>query len=373
MKLSHTKIEKYLTCPMSYYLHYIEYLREDFIASPLFFGIAFDEAMNELLKTKMEGGPASCNPYKVFDDHFKTAVLNKEVISLKSSLKARYAQSDFNACLLEPEDLKELSEFIEANGYQEFDPLKLKSQIDTTIEAGGYECLDNTDRQFLNLIHYLSLRRKGHVMISAFIEDLLPKIKKVISIQEEVSLPNENGDILTGKIDFRALLEGVEGIVTCDNKSSSNKYAANSVLKSKQLSVYCEHTEDKHAAYFVVGKKPTKIVEKTCKSCGKIVEGGRAKTCQETINGERCNGEFEIVEYEKLITQLIVDTPSEETKQETFDEMVEVMQKIKNNDFPKKGLEENKCFSFGRKCGYYEYCRNGDMTNLLDLKENKDA
>lgn len=369
MKLSYTQIEKYTFCPFAWHLHYQEYLRENYVSSSLCFGNAFDAAINELLRTKMKNGITSCNPYKIFDDNFQTAVIGKEVIDLKTSHRVYYIKSDYNDIFFLPEDIKEIKDFLLKNGYENDNPLALRREINQLIENNSFEILDQTDRTLVNLMNYLCLKRKGHLMISSYIEELLPRIKEVISIQEEVGLTNEAGHQFIGKIDFRAILHGIDGIITCDNKTASELYKSKSVLESKQLSIYTEHTGDKKAAYFVVGKKPIKIVEKTCQKCGKITKGGKSKVCQEETDGKKCKGEYKIEEYEKIPTQVIIDEPLEETKQNTFIEIESAMTEILNGNFPQKGLENNKCFAFGKKCPYHDYCRNGDKTGLIDLKE----
>ena len=61
-----------------------------------------------------------------------------------------------------------------------------------------------------------------------------------------------------------------------------------------------------------------------------------------------------------------LDNLSKELSQKTFDKIGEVCYSIKNEEFEKN---EESCFSFGRKCVYWNYCRNGSMKNLVKLED----
>lgn len=83
-----------------------------------------------------------------------------------------------------------------------------------------------------------SLECKGHMILEAYVEQVLPKIERVILVQHEVSLTNELGDSLIGVVDLVAQIDGKVYIL--DNKTSSIKYSEDAAAISQQLGTYFE-------------------------------------------------------------------------------------------------------------------------------------
>ena len=370
MKLSHTKISKYKECPKSYDLYYNKKIRPDYVNSALFFGVAFDEALNVLLLnkkeilTKEEKKLVDKCPYAVFDEYFTQTEVNGETITLGTSEKARYSKYDFCQEILLDEDYEAMK--LGCADYEENDPIVLRNQIIKVIEEGNISSLSKDDMKFLTLTNWIALRRKGHEMLAAYINDIYPQIERVESIQDVVTLESDDGHGITGKIDYRAKFKGYEGVVTADNKSSSNKYPKNSVEKSEQLGIYQQYTGDDLCAYTVIMKKPTLIKEKTCSECKEVFIGGRRKVCG------NCKKDLQVEEYSKIETQLIVGKPNPEFLDNYFDEINDIIDKILANKFP-KNIEKIRsgCYSYGARCPYYEYCKSDgiNMNNLVDLRK----
>ena len=89
VRLSNSAIDKFKECPQRYKRHYIDKLRSVFIGSPLFFGSAVDEALNELLKTKMKSNKEEIrDPFEVFHENMNEMEYNKEILYLAKSLKS---------------------------------------------------------------------------------------------------------------------------------------------------------------------------------------------------------------------------------------------------------------------------------------------
>ena len=106
-------------------------------------------------------------------------------------------------------------------------PIEVMENIQKFIKANkpeGYTLLDEIDKVFYNYANWISLVRKGVMMIEEYKRTILPQIDEVISIQKKVDLPNADGDNIIGFIDFTGKLKGEDFVRTCDNKTSGRKY-----------------------------------------------------------------------------------------------------------------------------------------------------
>jgi len=363
MRLSHSAMEKYRSCPASYNLHYNEKLRSHRIPSPFLLGTATDEAFNIILLrkkdslTESEKNKVELDPYKIFDYYFTKRQVGEELLDIRTSELPEYYKSDFDPFVLKEEDWKTLEMYIKNAGYDIEDPEELYYTLQDTDKKG----LSFTDACYINYCCWLSLRRKGHLMIDTYVNEIMPKIKKVHSIQREVDLPNDDGDHICGFIDFEAELEGHEGIYTVDNKTSGRSYKKDAVNEKEQLLLYDEETNNGKAAYIVLLKDIKHTKELTCVECGKVYKRA-VKSCGNTIDGKKCNGELELSIVEsKAKHQIVVDTINEEKKDLLFEEIDDILLNIREEKFPQN---RDNCFSYGKKCIYYDVCRDGNREGL---------
>lgn len=389
MLISYSQITKYKECQKKWELHYLKKIRSVYIPSPLHFGNALDEAFNVLLLTKKkkllgeEKQLVKQDALAVFDHHFVQYVVDKDVgpIDISAHHFMQYSNSDFSYELLLEEDYEKLETYIKNAGFEgNPDPIDLYEEIKEEIVQGNK--LELTQQCYFNYCSWLSLRQKGHLMVECYKNEILPKIKEVHSIQRKVSLPNGEGDDLIGYIDAEIEFEDHEGVHTADNKSSSSRYkedAVNDIEEKGQLLIYDEEAENKKGAYIVVLKKPRYIKHKVCLKCEEPTTG-REDTCavevrvpgkkEGTTKKGRCGGVLEIEELEPIIDhQIITDDIDEDKKDLLFEEISDIMYSMKVN----KVHQENRdsCFSFGRKCAYFDYCRRGSMEGLKVKKGSK--
>jgi hypothetical protein len=171
--------------------------------------------------------------------------------------------------------------------------------------------------------NFLSLKYKGHKLLEAYCREILPRIKKVISIQDEITIlgydddGNETEDSIYGKLDLIAMIELDSGEIVnalLDNKTTSEAYSKNSVQIKDQLALYATGFSDiEWFGYLTLNKKNYK-------------------------------------------TQVIVDKIPEEKKQEVLTKFVTTLDKIKNNSFEKN---KKSCYSFGRRCEFWTHCYQG--------------
>lgn len=383
-RISWSQLEIFKTCPRKWWLHYKDNLRSIKLSSPLHFGIAIDEAQGILLlkkKKKLPGEEKQLvkkDPYKVFDHLFTEAIFDKDVgpENISSHHLMDYYNSDFDENVLFEEDYELLEKYIEDAGFEgNPDPIDLYEEIKEDKNNG--ELLELTQLCYFNYCSWLSLRRKGHLILDSFIKNIMPKIKVVHSIQKKVSLPNGEGDELIGYIDAELEFEDEPEVVyTVDFKTSSSRYdsgAVNDIEEKGQLLIYDEFNGLGFAAYCVLMKKIKVVKHKTCQTCGEKTTGREAKCAVEiqvpgkrpgTTKKSKCKGEFDIEVEPYSDFQIIKDNVDEEKKDLLFEEISDIMENMENKVISKN---LDACFSYGKPCAFFNYCRtNGqDLTDLV--------
>jgi hypothetical protein len=264
---------------MSYKLHYIDRKRSLKTSSALCFGNSIDNALNELLLTRNYAGAE--------------LVFTEDWLQYKENYNIVFYKSDSDITLL---------------------TLQQAEDIDA----------EQDEEKKLHLLAWYTLFQKGRAMLDAYYRDILPRIVKVISVQEPINLVGydddgqETSDSITGIIDLVAEVvmddgEIVEAII--DNKTSSQPYPKNSIEKKEQTALYSvAKPQYSHVGFAVMMKKQL----------------GR--------------------------TQLLIGKPPEELKEQTMQNFLDVLGKINAGHFPQN---RKSCFAFGSKCCYYSYCHKG--------------
>lgn len=377
------------TCKAQYNLHYNEKLRSDKVSSAFLFGGAVDEACNILLLrkkkklTKEEKELIKKDPMQVFEENITFRTLKKEIgpEDISANHLIEYYKSDFDPGVLLEDDYVRMKKYMVMVGYaqledprllddnkyaklvkylmedEEIDPIKLYNELREKKN------LELTDQCFINFCCWLSVRRKGHLLVECYEKEILPKIKVVHSIQKFVNLPNDEGDTLIGFIDLECEFEDYDGIFTADNKTSSSKFKQKDINDKPQLLIYDEFTGHGQAAYIVLQKKPKYIKTKSCQDCD-YTETGAKRKCPE------CGGKLEVSEVEPIIDwEIIVDSIDEEKKDLLFEEISGILSDMKAaTKYPQN---RDSCFQYGRKCVYYDHCRNGSTKGLSKQGKKK--
>lgn len=328
-KISNSKLAVFSDCSLKYKYQYIDRLRSKIISSALLFGSAIDKGLNKLLETKSVED-AKTEFLTVFSHHTNA---EGKIVDTSTSLDVQYSSSDLDEELLSVED---------------------------------------TNRPE-NERNWLSLRSKGLIMIDSYAKDILPRITKVIAIQEPISLKNEEGDELVGFLDIVVQLDDGKTYLL-DHKTSSRPYEQDSAGKSQQLLIYFHECKEKYkvdgVGFFVLKKQINKNRTKICKTCGYNGTGATHKTCPNEPNGQsltalkqkRCNGEWKTTINPTCSIDVILNEVNPATEDliiQTFDSANE---NIKAEKFaPNLG----SCMKYNRKCEYYGLCYEGSMEGLV--------
>ena len=359
IKLSHSAVQRYLTCPMEYRLHYIDKIRPTGLFSPLFFGKAIDVACESYILER--------NAFKareLFKRTWREQEHNGKLIDLQTCTEINYRPADLDLELL----------------FQSDNELIIKDTVFTNVSdclkdlQSGRE-LTEEDKIRLNYIYWISVYRKGRYLIDSFIEWVDSNVEEVYSAQEKIELEDGDGDQVTGLADFVLKLVGYETPVVVDLKTSARYYERNSVKDSDQLALYLFYLRSKYegmekAGYIVLQKTIKKNREKICSVCGYDGSGKNHKTCPNEIDGKRCGGAYNYRIFPEAVRQYIVDDVPEEKIEEVLDTFNEVKAQIVAENFPKN---ESNCLRYNGKieCPYLKYCQNGCMDGLMKKELDK--
>ncbi len=276
-KVSNSKLDLFETCGRKFKFRYIDNLKGDYTSSALLFGTALDSALNYILQS-------------IKDDQL----------------------------WFRQRAVEEFDKVIQSwNGENRLD--FFKGDVPTHLQ----DQIDETDPNFQEIV-WDEMYKRGLNCIDIYIKEILPLFDSIISVQDKIEIPNQDGDMFVGVVDFIAKLKDGRTVLF-DNKSSSSKYPKNKVVKSQQLSLYLENfPEIKYAGYIVLIKNP---------------------------------------EREKGLThQVLIDEIPEETRKDSFDRLEKALYDIKNQKFE---MNTKACYKFNKPCEYLAACQYGNYEGLV--------
>jgi hypothetical protein len=349
-RLSHSQVSKFQQCGKAYQFWYLDKIRPIKSRSALLFGSALDKAIGVLLEANGSGQ----TPEEVFDAYWLHQDINGEKTYLPDNISLVYAKTDFDKDLLTPEDYETIG----------LDRDRVLELVDKRIEV-GYDNLSQDEKVSANVVFWHCLKHKGHYMIKAFREKVLPRLTKIHSTQEFIELDNGQDKVI-GYIDIVADVEGHDEPVVLDLKTSASQYESDSVLTSPQLSLYVHAVSEKYktkkAGYIVLNKNIIKNKTKTCTKCGYDGTGGKHKTCNNEAGGRRCNGEWKETFNPDVYVQFIIDKIPEATENLVLENIDDINVAIKTGHFTRN---LSMCTNtFGGLCDYINLCYRGKMDGL---------
>lgn len=367
-RLSHSQVSKFQQCGKAYEYWYIKKIRPTKLKAALLFGTALDKAIGALLDKNSKS-----TPQEVFDYAWRFQDVNGVQQYIPTNTDIVYSKNDFDKDLISQSDLSTFDVKLA-------DILVAVSKKDEV----GLDKLDIESRKLVNIGSWVCLKKKGHYMITAFQEKVMPKLKKIHSTQEYINLENGDGDSVIGYIDLVADVDGFDSPVVLDLKTSAMEYDEDAVLTSPQLSLYVHAVSEKYetrkAGFIVLNKHLIKNKVKTCISCGHVSEG-RAKTCDresieqvETKKGltekaVRCNGEWNETVNPEVYVQFIVDEIPRQTEDLVLQNIDDINTSIKTGHFTRN---LSICTNvYGGPCEYMNLCYRGKMDGLVEAIKNE--
>lgn len=357
MQISYSSFEKYNSCPRSWYLHYKEKLRPNSTSSAFFFGTAVGQIWQSLVLTKKDQltqqEKKDIELSKTPKESFIRLMYNIDLEGQRikpTDPRIQYYKGDYDGELLQSPDWEKLDAYAQELG-QILPDGRLVAYEDL-IDNYPYNLTDN-DISYMNLHFFLSLLRKGEMMIDSFQKEVLPNIIKVHAIEKaikiDLSLETEKPltDYLIGYLDMKVdykitdvklaekLNLPIDTVITVlfDNKTSSTRYGSKCLEEKPQLNIYQFAENTKYIGY-IVGVKDIK----------------RPKI------GKR-KGET----YADI--QVVIGEASEAISNKVLDGVEKMLNGISNNEFPENLDVCDRMW--GRKCCYKDYCQSGNLAGLI--------
>lgn len=365
-RISHSAVRLYSQCSKRYQYHYIERLRSPVISGALLFGSAIDAALNDLLLNKSVE-----QSKKIFNETFEYQAINNVRTHLPTATNVVYAKNDFDAELIPPGTMFVYKTQEEMQ--QAYDEILERKQKE------GFDNLNEQSKKIYNQLNWMSMLRKGHVMIETYAEEILPQVREVLAVQKNISLKNNEGDEIIGVVDL--IVEWKDGKrYILDNKTSTREYEADSAMRSQQLLLYhhiCkeEYKIDGGVGFIVLYKQLAKNRKKICSVCGFDGSGARHKTCPKEYcqagtleKTERCNGEWkETIDPKARIEVILNQAP------EAAEDLVLLAFDSANEGIKKEVFAPNlqACGSGDWICPFYKKCWFGKDDGLIKLEEKK--
>lgn len=338
MKLSYSKMQKYEQCPALYDFHYNKKLRSKYIGSPLFFGSAIDDAVGVLklpLKKKLTKKEKEIKDNHTALDMFKSRMTwmqhNKEQINIQTYPYVNYSKADIDTTNLKDEDMEQINgrffdEPYDRKGLQEYaeythKQIKLQKKV------------EKEDFIAYNQICWMSLYRKGELIIQKYEEEIIPQIEEIVSLQEEICITNDNGDEITGFIDDVRIYKDEPNVYYInDDKTSSKPYKQEQLDESPQLSTYAWYKDIPNVSYTVMEKNI------------------RKREPRVRIN-------------------ILKGISNSEYKDEVLDNYENTLHLINEGNFEPNF--DSGCKFYGAKCLYHDICHKGTMPDyIVDMSKN---
>ena len=357
MQISYSSFEKFQTCARMWQIYYKEKVRPDSTSSAFFFGSAVGQIWQALTLTKKEQltqqEKKDVELAKTPLASFNKLMYNIEIEGKRvepTDPRVQYFKGDYDGELLQSPDWEKIDKYAQELGQILPDGriIAFEDLIDKYPSG-----LTDSDISYLNLHFFLSLCRKGEMMIESFQKDILPNIVKVHAIEKaikiDMSLETDKPmtDYLIGyldmKIDYKITDEklaeksglslGEVVTVLFDNKTSSTRYGSKCLEEKPQLNIYQFAENTKYIGY-IVGVKEIKRPKK----------GSR--------KGET---------YADI--QVVIGEASDIISNQVLDNVNVMLDGISKKEFP---MNLDTCsMVYGKRCCYYDYCRSGNMVGLI--------
>jgi uncharacterized protein YciW len=326
----------------------------------LLFGTSFDKATESLFKDP------SIDEKAIFDESFTNQEINGKKVHIPDSLLVVYASSDYDEDLLKEEDIDFLNIKRMELVPDMSDTLSAVKQCATYKKQRAFRHMSDNEMRYLNIANFLSLRRKGHLMLDAARKQVLPHLTKVISTQAKIELANGDSTLL-GYADLVAHWDDDLEPTVFDVKTSSIAYEEDSVKTSSQLCIYGHALGIKKAGYLVFRKGILKNKVKKCSKCKYDGSSARHKTCPNEIGSVRCNGEWVETFDPQVEVQIIRDNIPAQLENIVLDNIDMIDKAITAKVFVRNF---ESCIRPWGKCSFYNACYSNDFSDL-DKEEKK--
>ncbi|MEY3420795.1 MAG: hypothetical protein RIR48_1084 [Bacteroidota bacterium] len=359
IKTSYSQTSSYIACPKYWFNSYELKYKPEIEGSSLYFGTAVDASIMALLEKKPDY-------MEYFKNNWFAQQKNKKPFQVFDNDNIVFGNYDFDEYVLKSGDEQQLLLWAsELNVGQTSNGVDIFKEI-AKNKKNPYKKISKNELKFFNRASWLSLHRKGELLIEAFKEQFLPKVKKVHATQQYAKVEDPlTGDVINGYIDMILSIEGYDSPIIFDLKTSSQPYKQEQIDLTEQLTLYAGLKAQEYntnlVGYVVLVKNITKETENVCVSCGNK-KTGKHKTCEAMINNTRCNGNWTETKTLKPEVQILVQPKTIEKINELFLDYENVIKAMKEKIIYKNTAKCNDWY--GQKCVFYDLCHKGDDSNL---------
>jgi len=369
-KTSHSQNSTYISCPKHWDLSYNEGWTNPIEGSSTYFGSAVDAAVSDMLEGNQDW-------LKTFYDRWNKSWSFGKSTQIFDNPDIVFGHKDFDKDLLEPKDYPQLESWAKSLNLMASTatptPADLVTLYKTCANAkkNPFVKITNDQLVFFNRASWLSMKRKGKVLLEAFNTQFYPKITKVIATQQRATLKDEaTGDSVTGFIDMVLEIQGYDKPIIFDLKTAGMPYDQENIDLTQQLTLYAAMKGNDYntdlVGFVVLCKNIQKITTNTCQTCGNI-RNGRHATCDALkADGTRCKGTWTEKVTPAPIVQVLIEQKTPQQVNELLGDVGNLLLAMKQRIVYKN---VDKCNNwYGSPCPFYNACHKGDYSGLVKRK-----
>jgi hypothetical protein len=344
-------------------MSYVEKWESGVVGASLFFGSAIDAGVTTMLEGKSDW-------LNVFKDRWHRAYSFGTATQVYDNPDVVFGHKDFDEYIFEPKDITKLQDYVTELGLVSTDPIALYKDI-ASRKKNPYKTINSIELRYFNRASWLSLRKKGEMLLNVFHTDFFPKIRKVVSTQQRGSITDQaTGDSIIGYIDMVLELDGYDKAIVFDLKTAAQPYEQEDIDLTQQLTLYSamkgkDYNTDL-VGYVVLCKNIQKDDVSYCSTCN-YKKNGRHATCNNTlITGNRCNSAWVDTKVCNPQIQVLVQQKTQAQIDDLLMDMGNIVLAMKNGIIYK---DVSKCKNwYGGTCPFYDACHKNDTSGLKRKK-----
>lgn len=344
-------------------MSYVEKWESGVMGASLYFGSAMDAGVTAMLEGKTDW-------LNVFKDRWHRAYSFGVGTDVYDNPDVVYGHKDFDEYVFEPADIVKLQDYVTELSLVSTDPIALYKDIGAR-KRNPYKTINPVELRYWNRASWLSLRKKGELLLNTFNKQFYPKIKKVVSTQQRGSITDQaTGDSIVGYIDMVLEIDGYDKPIIFDLKTAAQPYEQEDIDLTQQLTLYsamkgADYNTDL-VGYVVLCKNIPKDDVSYCSVCNHK-KNGRHATCDNVLaTGSRCSGKWIDTKVCNPQIQVLVQQKTRAQIDDLLLDMGNIILAMKNGIVYK---DVSKCNNwYGGQCPFFNACHKGDTTGLKRKK-----
>lgn len=363
IKTSYSQNNTYTQCSKHWHLLYREGWEGTTEGASTYFGSAIDAAVGAMLEGKQDW-------LQIFNDRWmKSWNFGKSVV-IFDNLNIVYSYKDFDADILDDSDLTTLMTWANHLNLNCSSGLTLYKEI-VAKKKNPYKKLTQEESIYFNRAAWLSLKKKGKILLDAFHTQFYPKITKVVATQQKADIKDQTtGDSITGFIDMVLEIEGYDKPIIFDLKTAGQPYSQEDIDLTQQLTLYSAMKSGEYntdlVGYVVLSKNIPKITVSTCKTCGSKKQSTHSTCNALDANGKRCKGEWDEKITVNPEVQVLVEKKTEQQVNDLLLDYGNIILGMKQEIFYKN---TSKCNNwYGSPCVFYDVCHKNSYDKVVKKK-----